>query len=106
MDDGFDCDGIAGELVSLANRTEIRGVTVWFAYTSLDGEATTVETTTDVDGRFCLELPLVALQRASIGTRLEGAPVIDLEPNGERLEPGDVVILVDDLLPSHLRYAT
>jgi hypothetical protein len=45
------------------------------------------------------------LIRAAVGAEVEGAQPVDLEADGSVLEPGDVIIMVDDSLPAHLRYA-
>lgn len=96
---------VAGRLVGVAGRADLAGVAVWFAYRPVGGDATTVETTSDADGHFAFALPPGRLESARVGAHIEGASPVDLEPNGERLEPGDLVLLVDDALPSHLRYA-
>ena len=33
------------------------------------------------------------------------AQTLDLEPNDEPLEPGEIMLFVDDFAPSHLKYA-
>jgi hypothetical protein len=82
------------------------GVTVWFAYRPVDGEGMTVETTTDRDGGFMFSLPDGPLERAVVGAHLEGIEPVDLEPGGRPLEPGDVVLIVSDIVPSHLRFGS
>ncbi|HEX2575147.1 MAG TPA: hypothetical protein VHK88_02290 [Aquihabitans sp.] len=96
---------IAGRLVTTGGRTDIEAVSVWFAYQPVDGESVTVGSTSDAAGRFEFDLPDAPLRTASVGAVVEGADVVDLEPDGGRLEPGDVVIVVDDIVPPHLRYA-
>ena len=80
------------------------GITVWFAYRPVDGDATTVETISDSQGRFVFDLPTERLRAAAIGANLEGVTPVDLEPGGAWLEPGDLVLIVDDIVPSHLRF--
>ncbi len=96
---------IVGRLVGAAGRTDPDGVTVWFSYVPADGEGSTVETTADSEGRFTFALPSGAMNAAKVGAHLEGVRPVDLEPNGEHLEPGDLVLIVDDIIPSHVRFA-
>ncbi len=96
---------IVGRLVGVTNKTNLRGVTAWFAYQEVGEEGTTVKAVVDHDGIFRFSLPTVPLQRAMVGAEIEGVDPIDLEPNGEVLEPGDLVLLVDDIVASHLRYS-
>lgn len=46
-----------------------------------------------------------ALVSARIGADVEGAAVVDLEPNGQRLDPGDLVVIVDDITPVRIRHS-
>ena len=34
-----------------------------------------------------------------------GVQPLDLEPNNEPLEPGEIMLFVDDFVPTHLKYA-
>ncbi len=95
---------LTGRLVGAAGRTDAEGVTVWLAYRPVDGEATTVETVSDAEGGFAFDLPSEPLRSATVGAVLEGVEPVDLEPKGAPLEPGEVVLIVDDIVPSHLRY--
>ncbi len=95
---------LTGKLVGAAGRTDTDGVTVWLAYRPVDGEATTVETVSDAEGRFAFDLPSERLRSAKVGAILEGVEPVDLEPKGAPLEPGELVLIVDDIVPSHLRY--
>ena len=96
---------IDGLLLGAAGKAELGSVTVWFAFQSVGGEGTTKQTVSDESGAFTFALPQTPLAKAVIGAEIQGAQPIDLEPNGEMLEPGDLVLIVDDSLPSHLRYA-
>ena len=95
---------IRGKLFAAAGRTDTAGIAVWFAYRPVDGDGTTIETVSDADGRFVFDLPSEPLRSASIGASIEGVRPVDLEPNGGALEPGDLVLVVDDILASSLRY--
>ena len=95
---------ITGRLFSAAGRTDTAGITVWFAYRPVDGDLTTTTTVSDADGRFVFDLPSVPLRTASIGASIEGVSPVDLEPDGGALGPGDLVLVVNDSLASHLRY--
>jgi hypothetical protein len=96
---------LAGRLVSVAGKAEIAGIEVWFAYRTVPGDDATCQATTGADGSFVFDLPSVPLDQAKVGAHLEGLEPVDLKPEGKVLEPGDVVLLIDDLLPTHLRYA-
>lgn len=96
---------IAGRLVGAAGRTDPAGVVVWFSYVSVDGDAATMEAVSDAEGRFTFVLPSGAMAAAKVGANLEGVCPMDLEPNGMHLEPGDLVLIVDDIIPSHIRFA-
>lgn len=80
------------------------GITVWFAYRTVDGEAITVEAASDADDRFVFDLPDERLRTARIGAVLEGVRPVDLAPMGVPLDAGDVVLIVDDFVPAHLRF--
>ena len=95
---------IEGRIVGVTGKAEVAGVEVWFAYRSVDGEETTVRAVTDEGGGFCFALPGEALEQARVGANLEGVAPVDLEPAGRRLVPGDLQLVVDDIVPSHLRY--
>ncbi len=95
---------IAGRLLGAVGRTDTGGVSVWFAYETVDGKATTVMATSDDDGHFAFDLPPGPMRTAKVGAELLGVEPLDLEPNGDRLEPGDLVLIVDDGMPSHLRF--
>jgi hypothetical protein len=95
---------LVGRIIGSAGRTEIENVIVWFAYRSAGGEPETVTTTSDADGSFEFDLPTGPVETARVGTHLEGSIAVDLEANGTSLEPGEVVVMVDDFAPSHNRY--
>ena len=96
---------LTGRLVGSAGKASFDGVTVWFAYTPVGGDGRRRETTADENGEFVFDLPDQPLMRAAVGAEIEGAQPVDLEADGTLLEPGDVIIVVDDSLPAHLRYA-
>ncbi|MCP4226463.1 MAG: hypothetical protein GY773_24255 [Actinomycetia bacterium] len=96
---------IAGRLVGVTNKTDLQGITAWFAYQEIDGEGVTVKAVSDDDGYFSFDLPMVPLQRATVGAEIEGVEPVDLEPNGKILESGDLVLVVDDIVASHLSYS-
>lgn len=96
---------LEGRLHGVTGKAAVGGVEVWFAYRTIDGAEATAITRTDGRGGFAFEIPERPLRTARVGARLEGAQVVDLEPGGERLEPGDVIVVVDDIVPSHLRHA-
>jgi hypothetical protein len=110
-DVGMDAESTVGEwaltgrLVGAAGKTSFDGVTVWFAYTPVGGGGERRETMADEHGEFLFDLPEQPLIRAAVGAEVEGAQPVDLEADGSVLEPGDVIIMVDDSLPAHLRYA-
>lgn len=95
---------IAGRLLGAVGRTDTAGVSVWFAYETVDGETMTVMATSDDDGHFTFALPPGRMRTAKVGAELLGVEPLDLQPDGDRLEPGDLVLIVDDGMPSHLRF--
>lgn len=95
---------IEGRLHGVTGKAEIAGVEVWFAYRTVEGGEATVKAHSDDEGNFVFELPDEMLESARVGANLEGLAPIDLEPAGRRLEPGELNFLVDDIVPSHLRY--
>ena len=96
---------IAGRLVGVGGKADLASVPIWFAYQPVDGNAATARTMSDADGSFTFDVPDQPLTSAVVGAEIEGAQTVDLEPAGERLDPGELVLVIDDLLPSHLRYA-
>jgi hypothetical protein len=82
----------------------VEGITIWFAFRPSGGPAVTLEVLSDAHGNFAFELPDGALSSATVGAVLEGVDPVDLEPAGAPLEPGDLVLVVDDFVPSHLRF--
>lgn len=98
-------DLITGFLRSVTNKEPLDRRSVWLAVETVDGVTQTLRTSTDADAAFSFELPAERLVKAHIGAEVEGAAVVDLEPNGQQLVPGDVVVIVDDITPVHVRYA-
>ncbi len=97
---------IEGQLRAVTGKVDVTDVDVWFAYRTVDGEETSVSVRTGDRGGFTLVLPRERLDRAKVGANLEGVSPIDLEPGGERLEPGDLTLVVDDVVPTYLRYGS
>lgn len=96
---------LTGRLVGAAGKANFEGVTVWFSYIPVGGRGVRRVTMADQLGEFVFDLPEERLVRAAVGADIEGAQPVDLEADGSVLEPGDVIIIVDDSLPAHLRYA-
>jgi len=96
---------IEGRLYQISRHAKISGVEIWFAYRTTEDSLHNLTTTTDTSGEFSFEVPTATLKSAHIGATLEGVAPIDLEPNGAALQPGELVLVVDDALPSYLRYA-
>ena len=95
---------LAGRLVGAANRTHLGGVIVWLAYQPAVGDGVTVKAVSDAEGRFTFDLPHGPIEKATVGAEIEGVVPVDLEPGGLPLDPGDLVLVVDDIVPSYLRY--
>ena len=95
---------LTGRLVSASGRGSVEGITVWFAYRPAEGAPETLEVRSDARGAFAFDLPAAALRSAEVGAVLEGVDPVDLAPMGAPLEPGDLVVVVDDWVPSHLRF--
>lgn len=96
---------LIGRIFGIAGRAEVAGVTAWFAYRTVDGETQTYTTVTDADGTFVFDLPDQPVASAAVGAHLEGVEPVDLGANSHVLEPGDVVLVANDIVPSHLRHA-
>ena len=94
-----------GQLVGITGKAYVASVNAWLAVQTTAGESSTLETITDDDGNFSFELPTEPLRSAKLGAVLEGVQPLDLEPNDQPLEPGEIMLYVDDFLPTHLRYA-
>lgn len=105
MTDEVSVDILHGRLVGVTGKAPTAEVVVWLAVQTTDGEASTLETITDDEGFFSIELPTEPLRAAKLGAVLEGVRPLDLEPNDEPLEPGEIMLFVDDFAPSHLKYA-
>ena len=104
MSDGASTHILAGRLVGMTGKADTAEVTVWLAFQTTTGQSTTLESTTDEHGRFCFDVPTQPLRAAKVGALLEGVQPVDLEPLGGLLEPGEIVLVVDDILPSHIRW--
>ena len=94
-----------GRLVGVTGKAPTAEVVVWLAVQTTDGEASTLETVTDDEGFFSFELPVDPLRAAKLGAVLEGVQPLDLKPNDQPLGPGEIMLFVDDFVPSHLKYA-
>ena len=94
-----------GRLVGVTGQAYVADVVVWLAVQTTEGEASTLETITDEEGYFSYELPKEPLRAAKLGAVLEGVKPLDLEPNDQPLEPGEIMLFVDDFTPAHLKYA-
>ena len=104
MSDGAPASILTGRLIGMTGKADTAEVTVWLAFQTTAGQSTTLESTTDEHGGFCFDLPTQPLRAAKVGASLEGVQPVDLEPQGRLIEPGEVVLVVDDILPSHLRW--
>ena len=102
-DDAF-AHVLVGRLVGMTGKTDTAGVTVWLAFQTTAGESTTLESTTDEHGGFYFDIPTQPLRAAKVGALLEGVQPVDLDPQGELIEPGEIVLVVDDILPPHIRW--
>jgi len=96
---------IEGRLTAITGKEMVAGAAVWLAATTVDGAAFSERTTADHDGCFSFAIPTAALASAMVGADIEGAQPVDLEPNGAVLEPGDLVVMIDDIVPGFLRNA-
>ena len=94
-----------GRLIGVTGQAYVADVVVWLAVQTIEGEASTLETTTDEEGFFTFELPTEPLRAAKLGAVLLGVQPLDLEPNDQPLAPGEIMLFVDDFAPSHLKYA-
>ena len=104
MSDDASAHVLAGRLVGMTDKTDTAGVTVWLAFQTTAGQSTTIDSTTDEHGRFYFDLPTQPLRAAKVGALLEGVQPVDLDPQGQLMEPGEMVLPVDDILPSHIRW--
>ena len=104
MSDSAQVRTLAGRLVGMAGNATTDEVTVWLAVQTTEGEAATYESITDEYGDFSFDLPDQPLRSARVGALLSGVQPVDLDPQDQRLAPREVVLLIDDFLPSHIRY--
>ena len=105
MSDETSAHILHGRLVGISGKAYVAGVDVWLAVQTTAGESSTLETITDDEGFFSFDLPTEPLHAAKLGAVLEGVQPLDLEPNDQPLEPGEIMLFVDDFVPSHLKYA-
>lgn len=89
---------LSGRILGVSARTDPEGLTVWFGYQPVGGEPTMVKTVADEEGNFVFGLPEGPIKNAHAGVTVVSGSPVDLEPNGAALEPGEVVILIDDTL--------
>ena len=94
-----------GRLVGVTGKAYVAGVDVWLAVQTTAGEPSTLESITDDEGFFSFDLPSEPLHAAKLGAVLEGVQPLDLKPKDEPLKPGEIMLFVDDFVPSHLKYA-
>ncbi len=96
---------LIGRLVGVTGRADLSGVTIWFTYRPVDAELVTVEAVSGSEGDFLFDLPSPPVIEARVGALIEGVMPIDLEPIEGHLEPGELVLVVDDIIASHQRFA-
>ncbi len=94
-----------GRLVATTGRSELGGVAVWFSYTLTNGTSGSERSTTDANGNFSFPLPAESVDAAIVGAEFEGVTSVPFEVGGEVMEPGEIVLVVEDSLPAHLRHA-
>jgi len=97
--------GLEGRLVGASGKVDVAAVRVWFAYEMISGASMTDEAVTDALGYFSFALPSEPVVAARVGANVLGSTPLDLEITPGVMESGDVVLVIDDLLPSHIRYA-
>ena len=105
MSDETSAQALNGQLAGITGQAYVANVVVWLAVQTTEGEASTLESTTDEEGIFTFELPKEPLRAAKLGAVLLGVQPLDLEPNDQPLAPGEIMLFVDDFAPSHLKYA-
>lgn len=105
MSDDTSARTLNGRLVGVTGQAYVADVEVWLAVQTTAGESSTLETVTDEEGFFSFDLPPEPLRAAKLGAVLLGVQPLDLEPNDQPLEPGEIMLFVDDFAPSHLKYA-
>lgn len=94
-----------GAVVGFHGRAEIENVLVTLVATTTNGDVLKEQVRTDADGKFEMKLPSQRLLLAGVSADIDGYVAVDLEPNGERLTTGDVVLFFEDQAPSFMRYA-
>ena len=97
--------GLEGRLVGASGKVDVGAIRVWFAYEMSSGVSTTVEAVTDQLGYFSFALPAESVVAARVGADVIGSTPLDLDISPGLMEPGDLVLVIDDILPSHIRYA-
>jgi len=97
--------GLEGRLVGASGKVDVGAIRVWFAYEMSSGVSTTVEAVTDQLGYFSFALPAESVVAARVGADVIGSTPLDLAISPGLMEPGDLVLVIDDILPSHIRYA-
>jgi hypothetical protein len=100
-----DAPRLYGRLIGATGKTDTARVEIRLAVQLVNGEASTSTTTTDDDGEFQFDLPTLPAKRAHVTASVQGATPVDLAPEGQVLETGEVVLIVDDQVPSHIRHA-
>lgn len=103
MDDEPQPRTLDGRIMSTTNKSELRGVTVWFNYHLTDGSSDSLSTITADDGNFSFPLPSRSVRSAIVGAELEGVAPVPFEVGDVVMEPGEIVLIAEDSVPSHLR---
>lgn len=98
-------DTLNGRLVTTTGKAELRAVTVWFRYQLSDGTSDSERAVTDGEGNFQFPLPTAPVDSAIVGAEIEGVTSVPFDVGGEVMVPGEIVLVIEDSLPAHLRHS-
>lgn len=95
---------LVGRIVDLSGHSWVAGSEVVLVGTTSDGDKLRCTTNAAEDGSFAIEVPELRLRDATVITEVPGAAPVPLDLDDGVIEPGEVVIVVNEPGPFHVRY--
>ena len=96
---------VAGRLVTASGNTDLARIGIWLVYRDTVGQPVTLETASDDVGQFTFDLAPEATGPGRVGAVVLGVEPIDIDLDMARFPDDEIVLVVDDLIPSHIRFA-
>ncbi|MCB0996938.1 MAG: hypothetical protein KDB21_17715 [Acidimicrobiales bacterium] len=95
---------LVGRIIDLSGHSWLAGTDVVLVGTTVDGAKVRCASTVTEDGTFEIDVPDVRFWSASVLSAVPGTEPVQLDLHKGIVEPGEVVIVVNEPGPFHVRF--